>query len=245
MDVYDNYNLDNDVTENDGIYIPSIEEGLIHIKQRLEYAQLFKKNPTSKLLSIESLNTIRSDEFVQLYEGILNDPNKFEEVLKPIRNSKYRYLVPLKFHIGYGTILIRLPNKNDLRYKRLIDIMEMIYNDSIYTTKFITDDKTEQYVGFVAYIDKPKINPHTVESVVMFRFDNGNMMKDINNLLNELLKTRKKIFWEAVLHPKNKVLPIYNHCINRLLHQGHNATFYEDKKERTVYYSVISKWNKE
>jgi hypothetical protein len=133
---------------------------------------------------------------------VFGDEEKYDDFLKPIKDSKYQYLV---------TPEDLIPNEYTFKIARhiqersLMDIIERTIKHNEYTSYFITDDRTLEFVGFVSYKDDSRSK--IVVGIKVFRFDDGDVTKDLLSLINNLVDTHEETHWDAIA--KNKATKAY------------------------------------
>jgi hypothetical protein len=180
--------------------------GVSHKKNLKRVGQLLAMGATERwrhLYSEEALINATEKDYDKLLLEVYGDKEKYAELLEPIMETKYRYLatpddlVPDEYTFKVA---------RHIQERSLMDIMGHTIRHAEYTSHFTTDDKTKELVGFVSYLEDEPTN--TVLGIKVFRFDDGDVTKDLLPLANELVGTHRAVHWDAIA--ENKATKAYH-----------------------------------
>jgi hypothetical protein len=152
----------------------------------------------------------------------------FHDVLyAPIKDTKHKYLTDEEAFKIFGN------NNVFLRNVCLSDIILFSITGKKYTSYFITDDKTNNIIGFASFVEN-ETDIKIIDGIKIFRFDGSSVLKDIDTLCDNILESHKEINWQV--HVKNKAIKCYDTILRKKKEKGFIVE--RKKKKTTIYYQI-------
>ena len=230
------------------ILIPEInltpEQQLKQIKHELELIKDLEYKKLSFKISAESFVSPLHHRSIKFMEDILEHPEFYEELLEPMKDTKYKFLIIPGEQIPIE--VQNLPGSKNMEDRSAYEFIKYTieYRPDL-TSYFIIDDKLKRYVGFISYqVAKNKEDIPFINGIKVLRFDDdGDLRNDVIKLFNDLTLDYPEVYWSAVCDKENPVLKPYKIIFEKKKREGFLTGYKEIyiKKCKISCYSV--KWN--
>ena len=192
---------------------------ILELDEDVELKQLYKEFGT------ESIVPVLTENKRKLYKQIITNPKLYADAFKPMKDTRYRFLVIPGEKVPKD---VKVKGSQLREDRKLIEyLVYTIEKRKDLTSYFIFDDKLERYVGFISYYQDKKTK--SVIGIKIVRFDkDGDIRKDIFNLLNDLIEKNNLVYWEAILDDENPVIKPYKIYLEKTKKRKGYKTSYKE-----------------